>query len=92
VAGERGTYRRASGEAVLPDHPRRGAHALRRHPAHLIGGTFVDDDSGSTLQNLQLFALDAGKVVAVTGTAPAEAWDSYAAELDATVRSVALTT
>jgi len=56
--------------------------------AHLIGGTFTDDASGFDLQNLQLFTVADGNVVAVTGTAPAEVWDDYEDELDTTLRSL----
>ncbi len=58
-------------------------------PAHLIGGTFTDDATGLELQNLQLFAIDAGDdVVVVTATAPRAAWDDYADRFDASVRTL----
>jgi hypothetical protein len=60
--------------------------------AHLFGGTFTDQSSGLDLQNLQLFTVDDTSVYVVTGTAPASAWSRYAGELEATVRSLRLST
>jgi hypothetical protein len=77
-------YRPTADEPVtLPD----GA------PAHLLGGTYHDPDTGLVLRNLQLVALH-GQVqtVVVTGTALAEAWDGYEAVFETTLRSLTVAT
>lgn len=46
-------------------------------PAHLLGGTFDDQASGFALRNLQLFTVDGGSTIVVTGTSRAETWSVY---------------
>lgn len=60
-------------------------------PAHELGGTFQDAASGLTLRNLQLFAVKGGSVYVATGTALADGWDALEKELDASLRSLTLT-
>lgn len=56
--------------------------------AHLLGGTFSDKTSGLPLRNLQLFAVHGGTTTVVTGTAPAQDWNTYASVFDAALRTL----
>ena len=62
-------------------------------PAHLLGGTYHDPDTGHVLRNLQLVALHGqAQTVVVTGTALADAWDGYEAVFETSLRSLTVAT
>ncbi len=57
-------------------------------PAHLFGGAFAV--SGHRLRNLQMLAVAGGSTIVVTGTAPAQGWDSYVGVLDDALRTLTI--
>jgi hypothetical protein len=58
-------------------------------PAHLLGGTFRDPDTGLALRNVQLLALHGGtETVVATSTALADTWDSYGVVFETSLRSL----
>ena len=62
-------------------------------PAHLLGGTYHDPDTGLALRNLQLMALHGGTAtVVVTGTALADTWDGYGRVFETSLRSLVVAT
>jgi hypothetical protein len=62
-------------------------------PAHLLGGTYHDPDTGRALRNVQLLALHgAAETVVVTGTALADTWDGYGAVFETSLRSLTVAT
>lgn len=62
-------------------------------PAHLLGGTYRDPDSGLELRNLQVVALHGGsETVVVTGTALADTWDGYGNQFETSLRSLTVAT
>jgi hypothetical protein len=62
-------------------------------PAHLLGGTYQDPETGLALRNLQLLALHGGtETVVVTGTALADTWDGYAGVFETSLRSLTVAT
>jgi hypothetical protein len=79
-----GDYRPTADEPVtLPDGT----------PAHLLGGTFRNPDTGLALRNVQLLAVSAGaETVVVTGTALADEWDGYGPVFETSLRSLTVAT
>jgi hypothetical protein len=79
-----GDYRPMADEPVtLPDGT----------PAHLLGGTFRNPDTGLALRNVQLLAVRAGaETVVVTGTALADEWDGYGPVFETSLRSLTVAT
>lgn len=61
-------------------------------PAHILGGTFVDPASGLALHNVQLFTVHRGAAIVATGTSPADAWGTYQAALETSLRSLTVAT
>lgn len=62
-------------------------------PAHLLGGTYQDPDSGLALRNLQVVALHGEtETVVVTGTALADTWDGYGNVFETSLRSLTVAT
>jgi hypothetical protein len=62
-------------------------------PAHLLGGTYQDPDSGLELRNLQVVALHGEtETVVVTGTALADTWDGYGNVFETSLRSLTVAT
>jgi hypothetical protein len=58
-------------------------------PAHLLGGTYHDPDTGLALRNVQLLALHGtAETVVVTGTALADRWDGYGTVFETSLRSL----
>jgi hypothetical protein len=62
-------------------------------PAHLIGGTYQDPDTGLAVRNVQVLALHGRtETVVVTGTALADTWDGYAGVFETSLRSLTVAT
>lgn len=61
-------------------------------PAHLIGGTFRDPESGLALRNVQLLAVAGPRTVVATGTALADTWGSYGPVFETSLRSLTVAT
>jgi hypothetical protein len=62
-------------------------------PAHLLGGTYRDSDSGLALRNLQLMALHGrAETVVVTATALVDTWDGYGVVFETSLRSLTVAT
>jgi hypothetical protein len=62
-------------------------------PAHLLGGTYRDPDSGLALRNLNLMAVHgSAETVVVTATALADTWDGYGVVFETSLRSLTVAT
>lgn len=58
-------------------------------PAHLLGGTYHDPETGLALRNVQLMALHGStETVVVTGTALVDTWDGYGPVFETSLRSL----
>lgn len=88
VTGARAELQRLTGYSTTADEPVTLADGT---PAHVLGGTFSDTDSGFDLRNMQLFAVADGSTIIVTGTALLDAWDAYASVFGTSLRTLTVT-